>query len=350
MCEDKLKKPTCSNSEAGIPADLKLKSTIIGCGRIAGGYDKHTKDEKVGTHAQAYRLQSATELVAVADLDGRRAREFSTRWGNPTVYTDAASMLSAVEPDIVSICTPDNTHANLLELCLDCSSLKAVWCEKPLATDVDRAQAMVSAYAQRGIVLAVNYWLRWDAEIQHIKDALQKDELGRIQKVVVYYTKGICHLGSHAVDILLDWFGQPGEMQVFESHTDFAADDPTVDARLLVGNVPVYLIGEDAREYNIFEIDILGTLGRIKVKAYGHSRDIEWFRRKPDPVFKEHQTLSPQSNSLFKPDPSLAITKALQEIVHAIQNGTTVRSNGRTALATLKVCCELARQAKTLHK
>ena len=348
MCEDKLKKPTRSNSEAGIPADLKLKSAIIGCGQIAGGYDKHTKDEKVGTHAQAYRLQSATELVAVADLDSRHAREFSARWGNPTVYTDAASMLSAVGPDIVSICTPDNTHTDLLELCLDCSSLKAVWCEKPLATDVDRAQAMVSAYAQRGIVLAVNYWLRWDAEIQHIKDALQKDELGRIQKVVVYYTKGICHHGSHAVDILLDWFGQPGEMQVFESHVDFAADDPTVDARLLVDNVPIYLIGADAREYNVFEIDILGTLGRVKVKAYG--RETKWFRRQPDPVFKEHQTLTSQSNSSFKLDPSLAITRALQEIVHAIQNGTMVRSNGKTALATLKVCCELAGQAKTSYK
>lgn len=328
----------------------KLKSAIIGCGQIAGGYDKYAEDNQVCTHAKAYQQQPATELVAVADQNHRRAKEFSAHWGNPTVYTDAASMLSTVEPDIVSICTPDNTHAEMLELCLECPSIKAVWCEKPLATDVNRAQAIVSAYAQKGLVLAVNYQRRWDAEIQHIKNALQKGELGNIQKVVVYYTKGICHNGSHAVDLLLDWFGLPAEMQVFGSHVDFTTDDPTVDARLLMDGVPVYLIGMDAREYSIFEIDILGTLGRVNVKASG--RETKWFRRQPDPVYKGYQELrlSSHSNPSFKLDTSSAMTRALQEIIRAISTGKPVRSNGHTTLATLKVCCELANQAKTLYK
>ncbi|MCK4782563.1 MAG: Gfo/Idh/MocA family oxidoreductase [Desulfobacteraceae bacterium] len=328
----------------------KLKSAIIGCGQIAGGYDEHAEDDQVRTHAKAYQQQSATELVAVVDENYRRAKEFSAHWGVPKAYADAAKMLSAVEPDIVSICTPDNTHAEMLELCLECPSIKAVWCEKPLMVDVEKAGIIVSGYTQRGVVLAVNYWLRWDAEIEHIKSTLQKGDMGNIQKVVVYYTKGICHNGSYAVDLLLDWFGLPREMQVFESQMDFTADDPTVDARLLVGDVPVYFIGVDARKYSIFEIDILGTLGRINVKVSG--RETKWFRCQPDQVYKGYQVLrpSPQSDSSPKLDMSLAITRALQEIVHAIQNGTTVRSNGKTALATLKVCCELAGQAKTLYK
>lgn len=326
----------------------KLKSAIIGCGQIAGGYDECAEDDQIRTHAKAYQQQPATELVAVADRDYRRAKEFSAHWGVPETYADAAKMLSTVKPDIVSICTPDNTHAEMLQLCLECRGIKAVWCEKPLMTEIKNAGAIVSGYTQKGVVLSVNYWLRWDAEIQRIKSALQKGELGNIQKVVVYYTKGICHNGSHAVDLLLDWFGLPGEMQVFGSRVDLTDDDPTVDARLLVGDIPVYLIGADAREYSIFEIDVLGTLGRVNIEVSG--RETRWFQRQPDQLFKGYQVLrlSPQNNSSFKLDASSAMAGALQEIIGAISTGKPVRSNGHTALATLSVCCELAGQAKKL--
>jgi hypothetical protein len=113
-----------------------------------------------------------------------------------------------------------------------------------------------------------------------------------------------------------------------------------------VGNIPVYLIGADAREYSIFEIDILGTLGRVNIEVSG--RETKWFRRQPDQVYKGCQVLrlSPQSNPSFKLDPSSAMAGALQEIIGAISTGKPVRSNGHTALATLRVCCELAGQAK----
>lgn len=331
-------------------SENKLKSAIIGCGQIAGGYDEYVKDDQIRTHAKAYQQQPATELIAVVDRDYRRAKEFSAHWGNPEAYADAAKMLSIVKPDIVSICTPDNAHAEMLQLCLEYPRIKAVWCEKPLVTEVKNAGAIVSGYTQKGVVLAVNYYLRWNDEIQHIKSALQKGEMGNIQKVVVYYTKGICHNGSHAVDLLLDWFGLPGKIQVFGSHVDFSADDPTVDARLLMDGVPVYLIGADAREYSIFEIDILGTLGRVNIEVSG--QETKWFRRQPDPVYKGYQVLrpSPQSNPSFKPDQSSAMAGVLQEIIGAISTGKPVRSNGHTALATLKVCCELAEQAKKLMK
>jgi len=326
----------------------KLKSAIIGCGQIAGGYDEYAKDDQIRTHAKAYQQQQATKLVAVVDRDHRRVKKFSAHWGVPETYADAAKMLSIVKPDIVSICTPDNAHEEMLELCLEYPSVKAVWCEKPLMTEVKNAGAIVSGYTQKGVVLSVNYWLRWDAEIQHIKSALQKGKMGNIQKVVVYYTKGICHNGSHAVDLLLDWFGLPGEMQVFGSRADFTADDPTVDARLLVDGVPIYLIGADAREYSIFEIDILGTLGRVNVEVSG--RETRWFQRRPDQVYKGYKVLrpSPQSNLSFKLNLSSAMAGALQEIIEAISTGKPVRSNGHTALATLKVCSELAGHAKKL--
>lgn len=319
----------------------KLRAVIIGCGRVAGGYDEEAGPGIVNTHAKAYQLQPATELVAAADLDVQKARRFVARWGISAVYSDVAKMLSDEKPDIVSICTPDNTHSRMLEMCLDSRSIKAVWCEKPLADDVDKAEAIVRAYTHRGVVLAVNYTRRWDKELERIKIAIQQKELGTIQKVVVYYTKGICHNGSHAVDLFLDWFGQVTEMQVLGSHVDFVPDDPTVDARLLFGDIPVYLLGVDEKEYTLFEIHILGTLGRVNVKRGGGT---EWFQRQPDSEFKGYRKLNLHDSHCLSNDVQpMAI--ALQEIVHVALSGGTVRSNGESALATLGVCRQLVMKA-----
>ena len=319
----------------------KMRAAIIGCGRVAGGYDEKTAPEIVNTHAKAYQLQPATELVAAADLDVQKARKFVARWAIPAAYSDVAEMLAAEHPDIVSICTPDRTHAAMLEMCLECPSIKAVWCEKPLATDVNEAEAIVSTYAKRGVVLAVNYTRRWNEQIQRIKRALQRHEMGTIQKVIVYYTKGICHNGSHAVDLLLDWFGEVSKMQLLGSHVDFVADDPTVDAHLVFGDISVYLLGLDEREYTLFEIDILGTLGRVKVKSGGQT---EWSRRQPDPDFDDYRNLSLYDSHCTTSDVQ-PMFLALQEIVHAAFSGVRVRSNGKSALATLRVCRQLAEQA-----
>lgn len=340
MCDKKLRQ-----LDAESPPDRVLRSAIIGCGQIAGGYDECLEpDDSVRTHAKAYQLQAATELVAVADQNDRRAHEFSVRWGAPAVYTDAAQMLAAVSPDLVSICSPEETHADLLELCLDSPSIKAVWCEKPLTTDVARSETIVQSYAERGPLLVVNYQRRWDSHMKRIKSALQRGELGTIQKVVVFYTKGVCHNGSHAVDLLIDWLGLPDEMIVFGSHVDFAADDPTVDARLLMGTVPVYLIGADATEYSIFEIQILGTLGRVNVTHSGCQT--EWFQRQSVPQMPGYRELR-SPGTVYETDASNTIAHALDETIKAILTGEPVRSTGETALATQRVCQKLATLATT---
>ena len=327
--------------------DIKLRAAIIGCGQIAGGYDEESDEKRVQTHAKAYQLQPATELAAVCDFDIQKVEKFRLHWGRPAVYSNVALMLSEEKPDIVSICTPDDTHAEILELCLDYPSIKAVWCEKPLATKVDRAERIVPAYAEKGIMLVVNYQRRWDAQMQRIKNALQHHELGEIQKVVVYYTKGICHNGSHVVDLLLDWFGQPDEMQALGSHVDFNTDDPTVDARIMFGNAAVYMLGVDAREYSIFEMHILGTSGRVNIRDNGLK--IEWFQRQPSSHFKGYQELIEQKANTI-PYNSQPMVEALQEIIRAISSNSKIRSNGESALATLRVCCELVNQAKAIHK
>ncbi len=323
--------------------DRVLRAAIIGCGFIAGREDRPTRAGGVRSHAKAYWMQPATKLVAVADRDPGRAREFSRRWGKVTAYADAACMLAEQAPDIVSVCTPNETHASVLGACVRCPSVKAIWCEKPLTTDVGKAEAIVAACRRKGIVLAVNYQRRWDIHMHRVKAALQRGTLGAVQKVVVYYSRGVCHNGSHAIDLLLDWFGPARDAKVFGHHEDFATDDPTVDARLVLGGVPVYLVGVDGREYSIFEMQLLGTRGRVNVKNFG--RETEWLRRGLEAFPGGGGELSARGR-VYRTRRPVAMAQALREIISAVRTGREVRSNGESALAALRICRELARRAR----
>jgi predicted dehydrogenase len=316
-----------------------LRAAIIGCGFIAGLNDIPKRDKAVRSHAKAYWLEPRAKLVAVADRDSARAREFASRWRVPRVYRTARTLMEAESPDIVSICTPDETHLDVFEECVGSPGLKAIWCEKPLGTDIRRAERLVQICQERGIVIAVNYQRRWDPLVGHLRQVVQEGKLGDLQRVVVYYGKGILHNGSHAIDLLLDWLGRPQTLKVTGKIFDFVPGDPTVDAWLKMKGVPVFLIGVDSRHYSLFEMDFLGTKGRAILANFG--RRLEWFPR-------ENSSGLDQAGELREPPMirrrgrPIAMRLALAEILHATQTGCAVLSSGQTALESLRLCRKLA--------
>jgi predicted dehydrogenase len=318
-------------------AKKNFRAVIIGCGQVAGGYDEYSSSDLVNTHAKAYQVAGTVDLFAASDIDSRKAAKFCATWQVPTFYSDVAEMLEKERPEIVSICTPISSHAALLELCLHHSCVKAVWCEKPLAGDVNKAAEIVLSYAEKGVVLAVNYSRRWDKRMIQIKDALQNKELGRIQKIIAYYTKGLCNNGSHAIDMLLYWFGKPDEIKVLRTVRDSNEADATVDACLMFGPVSAYVIGLNDIKYKLFEIQILGSEGRIDIQS---GTQIEWFKTVGDLCFPADRKLERKVKYETLNDSNSMIV-ALDEIVGAVLHGGSVRSNGESALATLRICRQL---------
>lgn len=324
------------------PSHQTLRTAIIGCGRIAGGYDEDSASAAIRTHAKAYSLHRKTRLVAVADEDLTRAQRFSRRWGGPDPCRDPEEMLLVHMPDIVSICTPDATHLAMLELCLRSPSVKGVWCEKPLHTDALEAEEMVKAFRLKGVPLAVSYQRRWDPQMDRVKRAIHAGELGPIQKTVVYYTKGIMHNGSHAVDLLLDWLGPAGDLRVLSSHIDFSPADPTVDALLRFGDVPTYLVGLDEDSYSIFELQVFGSCARVDIRDFG--RRTEWSWRSTPPGSTQHELQPPERR--YRTATPRNMLRVLDNLVRAVMHGDPLRSTGDTALATLRVCETLATMAR----
>ncbi|MCW2876386.1 MAG: hypothetical protein JWQ95_486 [Sphaerisporangium sp.] len=118
-------------------------------------------------HSQAWRSVGAffdlPVVPVMAVLSGRskdRTAAAAANLGWAAVENDWKDLISRDDVDIVDICTPGDSHAEIAIAALDAG--KHVLCEKPLANTVDEAEAMVAAAeraAQRGVrsMVAFNY-------------------------------------------------------------------------------------------------------------------------------------------------------------------------------------------------
>src|SRR3989338_7731499 len=111
---------------------MTYKAALIGCGYIGSLYSNDPKIKGIYTHAGAYIACRKTELVAVCDIDEEKSAACAAQWKIKNHYTDIKRLLSEQRPEIVSICTTDITHADILDLLLNTTGIKGIVVEKPL--------------------------------------------------------------------------------------------------------------------------------------------------------------------------------------------------------------------------
>ncbi|NWF37928.1 Gfo/Idh/MocA family oxidoreductase [Mariprofundus sp. NF] len=315
----------------------QLSAVVIGCGFVAGGYDQEPIPGVIQTHAMAYQTSSDVTLMAVADADSKKAESFAKRWDVAEVYDDVQEMLTVVQPDLVSICSPDETHEDYLRLCLATPSVMGVWCEKPLSLLPKGCEALVEAFQKAGKVLLVNFQRNFTPAYKALKSDLVSGAYGEIQKVVVHYTKGIIHNGSHAMDLLIDWFGVPDDLRVLSAKVDYKVTDPTVDALLMFDAMPVYFLGFNENDYSIFELHVYTETSILSLTESGQILRIRKVKDKSTASgHKELERLSDQNMGL-----DMAMLDALNSLVDAVKDrGSLV--DGKRALAGLKITHQLA--------
>ena len=111
---------------------------IIGCGRIAGGWDHPRERGPATTHAQAYHLHPGFELVAAVDPDDGALQRFQRSWGVPHGYRTVEEMQEARPLDVVSVCSPDEHHfAQASYLLAQDVRPRVLLVEKPVCSKAD---------------------------------------------------------------------------------------------------------------------------------------------------------------------------------------------------------------------
>jgi len=129
------------------------------------------------------------QLWSVLSRAVERGREFAERHGarasNP-VHTSLNSLLSDPELDAIIIATPDKLH--VAQTLASASAGKHVLVEKPMATDVEEAEAMVKACHNAKVQLGVGYHLRWHSGHRKVLEAIRAGEFGELRHMRVLWT------------------------------------------------------------------------------------------------------------------------------------------------------------------
>lgn len=318
-----------------------LSVLIIGCGNIAGGFDAAGSDT-VLTHAGAYRRHGGFRLTGCVDPDAGRRTAFQQRWGVEHAYASLPEALgSGTHYDVISICSPTPQHAADLNMVLRAAP-RLVFCEKPLAAEIEEATALVAACRDAGILLAVNYTRRWDPEISAFKSALGRGVWGPVRSAVGYYNKGVLNNGSHMVDLLQHLLG-PLELQATgAAQSDHSAEDPTVPALLATANAtPVHLATGAAGDYALFELQIVTAKGVVAIEQGGFC----WRERlvRESPRFAGYRDVGDDTQ---RPGGyAKAMLGAATNLHDALTQGAELASTGETALAAQTICDQIRQRA-----
>jgi myo-inositol 2-dehydrogenase / D-chiro-inositol 1-dehydrogenase len=146
-----------------------MKFAIIGAGRIGkihGGNIARRRDCRV---------------VLVADADPAAADALAGAVGAKTASID--EILGSVDVDAVAICSPTDTHADVIERAA--RAKKAIFCEKPIDLDVMRIRACLEVVKQNTATLMIGFNRRFDPNFASLQKRVADGAIGSLEIVSI---------------------------------------------------------------------------------------------------------------------------------------------------------------------
>ncbi|WP_207124843.1 Gfo/Idh/MocA family protein [Actinocatenispora comari] len=257
-------------------------------------------------HSQAWRtvnrvfeLPVAARMAAICGRDPARTEAAANRLGWAATETDWRALVARDDVDLVDICTPGDTHAEIALAAL--AAGKHVLCEKPLANTVAEAEGMAAAARDAGTVAMCGFTYRRVPAVTLMRDLVAAGRIGRIRQVRACYLQdwlidpaapwtwrlsadragsgALGDLGAHVVDAVRFLTG--AEFEAVSALTEtFVAERPlpdgtgsapvTVDdAALFLARLSGGVVGTfEATRYatgrkNALRIELNGTLGTL---------------------------------------------------------------------------------------
>lgn len=147
------------------------------------------------SHVATLRGLEHVELVAVVSRRRERAEEIARRYAAGAAYDDYRRMLADVRPDAVTVATAEHEHRDPVLAALDAGA--SVLVEKPLATSIADAQAMLEAAARSPGFLMPGHILRFDTRFAGLKAAVARGDLGEIVSVTARRNRPRSLIRSH---------------------------------------------------------------------------------------------------------------------------------------------------------
>lgn len=143
-----------------------LKVAIVGCGKIAD------------SHASQIQRIKGCEIVGVCDREPLMARQFSQRFPVKQHFSDFTRLLEEVQPDVVHITTPPQSHFDLAKACLehDCH----VYVEKPFSLYYEDARKLIRIAEERNLKITAGHDDQFTHVARRMRELVQSGFLGGV--------------------------------------------------------------------------------------------------------------------------------------------------------------------------
>ena len=158
------------------------------------------------SHLGAYHHLPQTEVVAVCELKTELFEKVAQTWGQEfgelETYTDYRAMIERENLDIISVCTSDNRHTDIVVAAAE-AGVKGIICEKPLATTVDECTRMIEACEANGTLISVDHTNRWRPNYDVAREAICSGSIGKVRRIIAHLGGPRAMLfrnGTHLVD------------------------------------------------------------------------------------------------------------------------------------------------------
>ena len=145
-----------------------LRFGVLGVGRIG----------KIHAGNLAGRIPG-TEVAALADVFPDELAAVAAKLNVGKTFPDYRQVLELPEVDAVAICTPTNTHYQMI---LDAAAAgKHIFCEKPIDLAIEKIVKIIAEVEKRGVQMMVGFNRRYDPNFLKVHDTVKAGGIGEPQ-------------------------------------------------------------------------------------------------------------------------------------------------------------------------
>ncbi|MGW7055870.1 Gfo/Idh/MocA family protein [Streptomyces sp. NPDC054887] len=220
-----------TDTDAGPGAPGRTPVPALGVGMVGYAFMGAAHSQGWRTAGRVFDLPVRPVLAAVCGRDAVAVRAAADQHGWAAAETDWRALVARDDVQIVDICTPGDSHAEIAVAALEAG--KHVLCEKPLANSVAEAEAMTAAAERaraRGQVAMVGFNYRRVPAMTYARRLVAEGRLGALRHVRVTY--------------LQDWLVDPDFPLTWRLQREHAGSGALGDLGAHIVDLAQYLAGE----------------------------------------------------------------------------------------------------------
>lgn len=312
----------------------KINVAVIGVGNLG---QHHTRIY--------YEMKDLVNLVGIVDIDEQKLNKYKKLY-NIETYTDFHNILDKV--DAVSLVVPTKLHYQIgKEILLNGKHLLI---EKPITTDVNEAEELISIAKTKNLILQVGHVERFNPVVRAVREYIYFPQFIECIRLGKYDPRTaevgvVLDLMIHDIDIILSFFNTQSKLKSIEAYGGkvFTNNEDIVKSRLRFDNGCICDLTASRISMNryrmmrIFQKDSYISIDFLRQQAKIY--------RKKKPVVTSPSEVEIIKPKILKEEP---LKLELRHFIESIISNKPPEVSGEHAYNALNIAVEILNQLKQL--